>query len=85
MECQIVFQCDCNQKTYPSKQALTQHQKTKNHVAWRERNELKQLKIELTDKTNTIVALTNQNGLLKELNQILVQQIGYLKTHSCVS
>lgn len=84
MECQIVFQCDCNQKTYPSKQALTQHQKTKNHVAWRERNELKQLKIELTDKTNTIVALTNQIDLLKELNQILVQQIGHLKTQRCV-
>lgn len=84
MECQIVFRCDCNQKTYPSKHALTQHQKTQSHVAWRERNELKQLKIELTDKTNTIVALTNQIDLLKELNNVLVQQIGHLKTNRCV-
>jgi len=75
MECQIVFQCDCNHKTYPSKQALTQHQKTQAHVAWRERNELKQLKIELTEKSNTIIALTNQINLLKELNQMLIKQV----------
>lgn len=74
MECQIVFRCDCNQKTYPSKQALTQHQKTQTHVAWRERNELKQLKIELTEKSNIILALTNQISLLKELNQMLIKQ-----------
>jgi hypothetical protein len=30
------------------------------------------------------VALTNQIDLLKELNHILVQQIGHLKTNRCV-
>lgn len=45
MECQVVFRCQCNNKTYPSKQALAQHQKTQTHTSWRERNELKQLRI----------------------------------------
>ena len=82
MECQIVFRCDCNQKTYPSKQALSQHQKTQTHVAWRERNELKQLKIELTEKENIIISLTTQIDLLKELNRKLIEQISKTNTKS---
>lgn len=75
MECQVVFRCQCNNKTYPSKQALAQHQKTQTHTSWRERNELKQLRIELTETTNTIVALTNQIALLKELNNNLINKV----------
>ena len=57
---------------YPSQSALSQHRKTKQPKAWVERNELRLLKIELTDKTNQIVALENKVQSLKDLNALLM-------------
>ena len=75
MECTIVFRCDCNNKTYPSKSALYSHKKTKTHKAWEETKELRQLKIQLTEHTNTIVALNSTISLLKELNTTLIKRL----------
>lgn len=72
---QIVYRCVCNQRDYASKQALKQHQRTQGHRAWMERNELRQLKIELTDKTNIITGLENKVRLLKELNTQLIHRL----------
>ena len=44
-------------KTYPSKQALNAHRKTKGHKSWEEASELRKLKMELTTRDNTIVSL----------------------------
>ena len=44
-------------KTYPSKQALNAHRKTKGHKSWEEASELRKLKMELTNRDNTIVSL----------------------------
>ena len=75
MECTIVFRCECNNKTYPSKSALQAHRKTKGHKAWEECKELRQLKIDLTDRDNTIMALNYTIALLKELNTTLLKRI----------
>lgn len=72
---QVVYRCACNQREYASKQALQQHQKTQGHRAWMERTELRQLKIELTEKTNVIVGLENKVRLLKELNNELLNRL----------
>ena len=55
--------------------ALKQHQKTKQHLAWVERNELRLLKVELTEKTNLIVALNNKIDMLRDLNNTLIKRI----------
>ena len=75
MECTIVFKCDCNNKTYPSKGALHSHRKTKAHKAWEDTKELRQLKIDLTERDNTIIALNYNISLLKELNTTLIKRI----------
>lgn len=75
MECTVVYRCECNARGYPSPSALSQHRKTKQHKAWIERNELRLLKIELTDKTNQIVALENQVQSLKDLNTLLLKRL----------
>ena len=71
----MVFRCECNDRGYPSQSALNQHRKTKQHKAWVERNELRLLKIELTDKTNQIVALENKVQSLKDLNTLLLKRL----------
>lgn len=75
MECSIVFRCECNDKTYPSKAALNAHKKTKGHKSWEEAAELRKLKIELTNRDNTIVSLKNTINSLKELNTILIKRL----------
>ena len=75
MECSIVFTCECNGKTYPSKQALNAHKRTKGHKSWEEAGELRKLKIELTERDNKILALNNTITLLKELNTTLIKRL----------
>lgn len=75
MECIVVFRCECNNKTYPSKSALNAHRKTKAHKAWEETKELRLLKIELTERDNRIVSLNQTITLLKELNTTLIKRI----------
>lgn len=75
MECTVVYRCECNQRAYPSSAALKHHAKTKQHLAWVEKNELRSLKVELVEKTNTIMALENKIRLLIELNNTLLQRI----------
>ena len=75
MECTVVYRCECNQRGYPSATALKQHTKTKQHLAWVEKNELRLLKIKLTEKTNTILALENKINSLRELNNVLVKRL----------
>jgi predicted RNase H-like nuclease (RuvC/YqgF family) len=60
---------------FPSQSALSQHRKTKQHKAWVERNELRLLKIELTEKTNQIMALENTVQSLKNLNTLLLKRL----------
>jgi hypothetical protein len=50
-------------KTYPSKQALNAHRKTKGHKSWEEASELRKL----TTRDNTIVSLKN-TILIKRLD-----------------
>lgn len=40
----IVYTCPCNGHAYPSKTALQSHRKTKSHIAWQDREELRELK-----------------------------------------
>lgn len=75
MECSIVFRCECNDRTYPSKAALNAHKKTKSHRSWEEAAELRKLRIELTNRDNTIVSLENTINSLKELNTILIKRL----------
>ena len=80
MECSIVFKCECNDKTYPSKASLNAHKKTKSHKSWEEAAELRKLKIELTNRDNTIVSLKNTITSLKELNTILIKRLDIEKS-----
>lgn len=75
MECTIVFKCECNNKSYPSKQALNSHKKTKGHKSWEDAEELRKLKMELTNRDNAIVGLKNTINSLKELNTILIKRL----------
>ena len=75
MECSIVFTCECNNKTYPSKQSLNAHKKTKSHRSWEEAGELRELKMTLTHRDNEIVTLKNTINSLKELNTILIKRL----------
>ena len=45
------------------------------HKAWEETTELRQLKIQLTERENTIVALNHSISLLKELNTTLIKRL----------
>ena len=80
MECTLVFKCECNDKTYPSKASLNAHKKTKGHKSWEEASELRKLKIELTNRDNTIVGLKNTITSLKELNTILIKRLDIEKS-----
>ena len=75
MECSIVFKCDCNNKCYPSQASLKSHKKTKSHKQWEEQNELRELKIKLTEKDNKILSLENKLNSLRELNTHLLNRI----------
>ena len=44
----VSYKCGCNEKTYSSLTSLKSHKKTKQHLAWENKNELKNLKIQLT-------------------------------------
>jgi hypothetical protein len=75
MECTVVYRCECNERGYPSHFSLKQHQKTKQHVTWAERNELRLLKIDLTEKTNTIMALEIVVKDVRDLNTVLLKRL----------
>lgn len=70
----MVYRCECNDRGYPSQSALKQHRKTKQHMAWVERNELRLLKMDLTEKTNLIIALETKIQNLKDLNTMLLKR-----------
>lgn len=82
MECTVVYRCECNDRGYPSQSALKQHQKTKQHMAWVERNELRLLKMDLTEKSNLIMALETKIQNLKDLNTILLKRLCVENGHS---
>lgn len=71
----LVYKCPCNGHSYPSKSALQSHYKTKAHVAWTNREELRELKITLTQRDNTISMLRNQVDALRSLNTQLIERI----------
>lgn len=71
----IVYTCPCNGHAYPSKTALQSHRKTKSHIAWQDREELRELKIALTQRDNTISLLQNQVDALRSLNTQLIERI----------
>ena len=71
----LCFTCECNNKNYPNQTSLKSHQKTKCHKQWLETNELKQLKIYLTDSQNKILQLETQIESLVDLNNILIKRL----------
>lgn len=75
MEIIIQFICPCNNKSYPSKQSLKAHQRTKGHLQWDNEHELRNLKITLTERDNNIVYLNNKVDLLRDLNNKLIDRI----------
>jgi len=75
MEISVQYICPCNKKSYPSKQSLKAHHHTKGHLQWEHENELRNLKITLTEKDNVILLLTNKNSLLRDLNNTLIKRI----------
>ena len=75
MEISVQYTCNCNNKKYPSMQSLNAHKKTKGHLQWENDNELRNLKITLTEKDNEIVGLTNKVNMLRELNTQLLTRI----------
>ena len=62
MECSVVFRCECNDKTYPTKSALNSHKKTKSHKAYEE------------EKEYTILCLNNTLKLLEDFNTTLIKR-----------
>ena len=66
-----VFRCHCNNKWYDSHNKLVQHQKTKNHKAWEQMNELRELKIILNRSQNTEMCLKNKAILFEKKYQDL--------------
>ena len=75
MEITVQYNCPCNKKSYPSKQSLKAHQRTKGHLQWDHEHELRSLKITLTEKDNNILFLTNKISLLRDLNNKLIDRI----------
>lgn len=82
MECSLVFRCECNGKTYPTKHSLVQHSKTKAHQSWERSGELRDLKVELTHRDNTILKLKNTIEMLRELNTTLIKRINLVEAIS---
>ncbi len=76
----LCFTCECNNKSYPSQLSLKNHQKTKSHQQWMGINELKQLKVSLTEKENVILKLNLDIQNLKELNNLLIKRT-YFSLH----
>lgn len=64
--------CECTGKTYKN---IKIHQKSQTHQAWVTRNELRELKIELTRKDNKILFLEDRVAKLQDLNNALVSRI----------
>lgn len=75
MDCAVIYHCDCNNRNYASKNALNQHRKTQMHKTWMERNELRHLKMQLTQKTNEVHALEHKLRLLQDLNTQLLHRL----------
>jgi len=72
MTMNIVYTCPCNNNshTYPSSIALSQHKKSKSHIAWLNGEELRELKIILTQMANEIMMLRTQlDGFRKLANE----------------
>tara|TARA_B100001113_G_C20765288_1_gene472756 strand:- start:85 stop:369 length:285 start_codon:yes stop_codon:yes gene_type:complete len=73
MEVQNTFICKCNNRDYITNRNLKQHRKTKVHLDWENRSELRDLKIDLTRKDNIIKALEADKSHLQELNLMLMR------------
>lgn len=74
-EVSLCYTCYCNNKNYPSQLSLKNHQKTKGHKQWVETNELKQLKISLTEKDNKILKLEKDIESLIDLNNLFIHRL----------
>ena len=68
--------CECTGKTYKN---IKTHQKSQIHQAWVTKNELRDLKIQLTQRDNMIVILENKINQLQELNTRLISDIVSIK------
>jgi hypothetical protein len=55
--------------------SLKLHHKSKSHVSWVQDNELKQLKMTLTERDNQVVSLKTKLISVIELNSILLKRI----------
>jgi len=83
MEVQPVFRCPCNNKIYESQNKLKLHQKTQRHKSWIEREELREIKIELTRRDNNITKLQAENMFLREYVEELLRK--NIKGSECIN
>jgi len=88
MSAPLTCPCNNNSHTYPSRFALSQHKKSKSHIAWVNGEELRELKITLTQTANENIKKDHENKnkddeskkkddeskneIIKHLNEILM-------------
>ena len=75
MEVSQVFTCDCTGKNYKTRSGLAAHRKTKIHMQWEQKSEVRSLRMFLTQKDNEIIALKSDKSLLQELNLLLCAKL----------
>ena len=88
MSALLTCPCNNNTRTYPSRVALKIHKKSKSHIAWVNGEELRELKITLTQTANENIKKDHENKnkddeskkkedeskneIIKHLNEILM-------------
>lgn len=75
MEVVQVYTCECTGKNYKSRAGLAAHQKTKTHMQWEQKSEIRTLRMSITQKDNEIISLKSDKSLLQELNLMLARKL----------
>ena len=75
MEVVQVYTCECTGKNYKSRSGLASHQKTKIHLQWEQKSEIRTLRMSITQKDNEIISLKSDKSLLQELNLMLARKL----------
>jgi hypothetical protein len=73
--CSVIYKCNCNKKTYPNDISLKIHFQSKAHKYWIQEKELKELKINLTEKDNQLIALKTKVSAMLNFNNLLMKRI----------
>lgn len=73
------YVCACTGKDYHSASGLRAHHKTQRHIAWAEKNELRDLKATLTKRENKIIDLEQSLSTLRSFNEHLIRELYTLR------